>query len=286
MNIGDKFGRLIVTSERYKKDGKGYYYFVKCLCECGSEEKEYRSVSLTKNKNPTKSCGCLQKESASMLKTEVIGKIFSRLTVVEDLGIEDRRRWVLTECSCGTKNFKARIDQLQNDHTKSCGCLYAETRGTSSTKHGMSGTPEYRSWQSMKERCRNPNAPGYENYGGRGITYDPSWEEFENFYKDMGKRPEGMEIDRIDVNKNYNKDNCRWSDGTIQTFNKRKRKGLTSKYHGVYFNKEKEKWHTRLYYYSEIVFDKYFMNEEDAARAYDNVCFEYYGVRKNFPDEN
>lgn len=283
MNIGDKFGRLVVSSERYKKEGQGYYYFVKCYCECGSGEKEYRSVSLTKHKNPTKSCGCLQKEASLTLKTEVVGKTFSRLTVTEDLGIEDRRRWVRAKCSCGTTNFKIRFDQLQNDHTKSCGCLYAETRGVSSTKHGMSGTPEYRSWQAVKERCRNLNATGYENYGGRGISYDPLWELFENFYKDMGDRPEETELDRIDVNGNYCKDNCRWVDATTQMFNQRKRGGTSSKYSGLSL-RPNGTWDVRLCKEGLVVFRGTFHSELEAARAYDEACLEHYGVRKNFPD--
>lgn len=90
-----------------------------------------------------------------------------------------------------------------------------------SSTHNMSKSPEYKSWSSMKRRCNNKNQTGYERYGGRGITYDPRWEKFEVFFNDMGHMPEpGMELDRIDNDGNYCKENCRWSTCKEQTRNR------------------------------------------------------------------
>lgn len=80
---------------------------------------------------------------------------------------------------------------------------------------------EYHSWNCMKNRCNNSNLKEYKNYGGRGITYDPKWETFEGFYEDMGERPENTSLDRIDVNGNYCKENCRWATKEEQQRNQR-----------------------------------------------------------------
>ena len=89
------------------------------------------------------------------------------------------------------------------------------------TTHNMSKTHEYKSWQAMKRRCNNPNQTGYERYGGRGINYDKSWEYFENFIKDMGQMTQSnMELDRINNDGNYYKENCRWATRKEQTRNR------------------------------------------------------------------
>lgn len=86
--------------------------------------------------------------------------------------------------------------------------------------HEMTATPTYRSWAAMKTRCSNPNSKDYPRYGGRGISYCEAWEHFEAFYADMGDKPENMTLDRIDYNKGYTPENCRWATVAEQQQNK------------------------------------------------------------------
>ena len=87
--------------------------------------------------------------------------------------------------------------------------------------HGMSKTSTYKSWEAMIQRCSNASLKSYKNYGGRGISVCDEWTKFEKFYADMGIKPNGCSIDRIDVNGNYNQLNCRWSTMKQQNRNRR-----------------------------------------------------------------
>jgi hypothetical protein len=85
-------------------------------------------------------------------------------------------------------------------------------------------TPTYVCWVNLKSRCDNPARPDYENYGARGISYDPRWKEFAAFLNDMGEKPARTSLDRIDNSKGYCKENCRWTSALVQGSNKRNNK--------------------------------------------------------------
>ena len=109
----------------------------------------------------------------------------------------------------------------------SCGCMQVELVNAANRTHGMTRTPTYKSWRSMLERCENKNHRHFSNYGGRGIEVCEKWKSFDGFLSDMGVRPDGMTLDRIDSNLGYSKENCRWATKTQQSRNKRSSRFLT-----------------------------------------------------------
>ncbi len=103
------------------------------------------------------------------------------------------------------------------------------TRGKYGATHGKSRTKIYAVWAVMRHRCNNPNNPSYSYYGGRGITVCAAWAEFEAFLSDMGEPPTGYSLDRIDTNKGYCPENCRWATKTTQARNQRNTRMLEYK---------------------------------------------------------
>lgn len=154
---------------------------------------------------------------------DIAGVRYGRLVPLFIVGKSSNRKMIwYCQCDCGG-NISVRVDALRNGNTASCGCLVKE----GNTRHGYFGTRTHNSWVSMKTRCTNQNYHQFHYYGGRGITVCDRWlESFENFLEDMGERPDGMTLDRIDPNGNYTPENCKWSTAEEQARNKRPRKEL------------------------------------------------------------
>jgi hypothetical protein len=147
-------------------------------------------------------------------RIDIIGITFNKLTALRYVGNSPRGALHECVCSCGNRRICA-AGQLRAGQVKSC----LPCAG----KHGKLYTPEYKVWSGMVNRCTNPNNHGYKKYYGvRGITVCDEWRSFESFYKDMAPRPSlAHQLDRIDNDKGYFKENCRWATAKENTRNRR-----------------------------------------------------------------
>lgn len=158
---------------------------------------------------------------------DLTGQIFGRLVVLGkssgEAGFKSTSSRWWCKCECGVEKTYG-SQALRNGRTKSCGCFDLDLK----VKHGMYGTPTYRSWNGMVARCTNPRAPNYQDYGGAGVSVHERWRDFASFFSDMGERPEGTTLDRIHVTGNYEPGNCRWASSVEQQRNKRNNHMLTA----------------------------------------------------------
>ncbi|WNI15549.1 hypothetical protein [Actinacidiphila sp. ITFR-21] len=167
------------------------------------------------------------------------GARFGRLTVTVDRKLGDKR--IQCMCDCGNEHS---VIPKEWGRTQSCGCLRRESNSARNTTHGMSKTREYGIWNHMRERCQNPGDDDWPEYGGRGITVCERWQDFADFYADMGPRPTpAHSIDRIDNSRGYSPDNCRWATPKEQANNRRARRLSPACGNGHLFTAE----NTRMY---------------------------------------
>ena len=179
-----------------------------------------------------------------------IGETFQQLTILEDLGTDSKyKRWCKVSCSCGVIT-DIRYGEIKSGKTQSCGCLLKayQSSGTINLKHAGTGTPLYKKWASMRERCNNKNTAGYAKYGARGVTVCVEWDDFSVFrtWAHSNGYAKHMTIDRTNVLQNYSPDNCRFIPMSKQGINKRIMLKNTSGFVGVSWHKTKKAWVARV----------------------------------------
>jgi hypothetical protein len=156
---------------------------------------------------------------------DLAGQTFGRLKVIA-LAHDRRGGQAMWSCVCSCGEGKVVFgSSLRRGESRSCGCLARELSSLRATRHGYArdgiANRSYATWTAMRARCRSAKHPAWHNYGGRGIVVCPRWLTFENFLADMGDKPEGLELDRVDNDGNYEPGNCRWVNHVEQNQNRR-----------------------------------------------------------------
>lgn len=210
---------------------------------------------------------------------DLTGKRFGRLVVINRCGSDKHQKalW-LCVCDCGNDRVAA-TGNLRSGQSVSCGCWMREKVSINNSKHGLTRTSEYSTWQGMIQRCTDPNAISYKNYGRRGVRVCDRWlKSFNNFFEDMGPKPTPKHtLDRKDNNKGYSPDNCKWATRLEQSINKRLSKQNKSGHSGVVWNKKLSKWVARIAVNKTRTHLGVFENLEMAIEARKQAEMKYWG---------
>jgi len=178
----------------------------------------------------------------------------------------------LFKCFCGSE-FVTLVDYVRNGTKKSCGCLVRNNPN----KHYMTNTPTYNTWENVIQRCTNPNNTNYKKYGGAGIVVCERWKSFTNFLQDMGERPEGTTLNRINGAKAYSKETCEWATMRRQSFDKRPNKRSKTGVSGVRRNREDTKWRSTISFNKKEIPLGTYTDFEEAVKARQAGELKYYG---------
>jgi len=201
------------------------------------------------------------------------GDTYGRLTIIKEIAPHvfpsgERKRKVLCQCSCENKTIvEVQLSNLRGRNTTSCGCWKKEGIIKRSSTHGLKHHSLYPVWKNMKNRCSDKN---HKNYGGRGISVCSEWrKDFKEFYEFAMSNgwKQGLEIDRIDNDKGYSPDNCRFATRSENQSNKRAYGKIP--YYGVCFNKRDKKYVASVWVEGKKIYLGLYETAELAARAYD-----------------
>jgi len=180
-----------------------------------------------------------------------------------------RYRYGLYECQYCNIEFEARTKSIKSGNTKSCGCQKG------GITHGLSHNQFYETWKNMMGRCYNLKNKHYQSYGGRGISVCIDWQDLANFVSwAESTYIEGMTMDRINNDGNYEPTNIRWSDKTTQALNKRISKSNTSGFVGIYWHKGNTKWFAQISVNKIVIYLGYFNSVQEAVQARDIYIIE------------
>lgn len=186
-------------------------------------------------------------------------------------GVAGRLQWFCM-CDCGIGVMRTHKNLIGNKSV-SCGC------GT--RKHSMAGTRQHNIWMAMRRRCNNPKDSAYKYYGGKGVTVSARWDSFENFWEDMSDGySDKLELDRIDVNGAYCKENCRWVTHELQVINRGIQSNNTSGRTGVRKPKNSDKWVATIQFKNTVIHLGSFISFTDAVNAREIAEMKYFGFIK------
>ncbi len=181
-------------------------------------------------------------------------------------------RYGLFQCQYCGKEFETTVQSVKCGDTKSCGCLVGKNM-----THGFSYHKFYQTWYNMVKRCSNPKSKDYKDYGARGITVYKEWQDVTNFVawcESTHPNIEGYTLDRIDNDKGYSPENCRWVDKSTQGINQRIRRTNTSGYVGIIWSEAKLKWVSSITTEKKRIWLGGYKTKEEAALARDNYIIE------------